>query len=561
MNILGISCFYHDSGACLLRDGEIIAAAQEERFNRKKNSPAFPLQAVNYCLQEGNITSNDLDYVVFYEKPFLKFSRVIVGHLKSYPFSLPNFLSTMPYWLQDRLIMPLVIKRELGYEGKVLFVKHHLSHAASSFLVSPFKEAAIMTADSIGEWASMTLGTGSGSTMRIHKEMHFPHSLGLLYTAVTTYLGFEAHEGEGKVMGLAAYGKPRYLKDFQEMVQVFPDGSFKIDRRYFGFNEGTRMYSRAFIERFGPPRVPESALDERFCDMAASLQKFLEDTLVLIARNLQAETKQENLCLAGGVFLNCVANSRIMEETAFKNVFIQPSAGDSGGALGAAAYAYHSLLGNPRTSALRTAYLGPSYSKNHIERALKNSGINYRELDDEKLTDFAAEQLSKDKIFGWFQGRMEFGPRALGSRSIIANPCNPQMKDILNSKVKHRESFRPFAPVVLQEKTGEYFEFKGASPYMLLSPAVKEDKKNVIPAVTHVDGTVRLQTVSKDENPLLYRLIQTFEKRTGVPVLLNTSFNLRGEPIVCTPEHAIDCFKRTNMDYLVLGNFVAEKKG
>ncbi|MHB9154873.1 MAG: carbamoyltransferase family protein [Endomicrobiales bacterium] len=559
MNILGISCFYHDAAACLFRDGRIIAAAQEERFNRKKNYPDFPLQAANYCLQAGNITINDVDYVCFYEKPFLKFYRVVLSHLRSFPFSFPNFISTMPSWLQDRLIMPLVFKRELGYEGKVLFVKHHLSHAASAFLVSPFEDAAILTADSVGEWATMTLGRGSGNKIKIIKEMRFPDSLGLIYTAVTTYLGFEALEGEGKVMGLAAYGAPRYLDAFERLVSARPDGSFTIDQRYFGFNRGTRMYSGAFVRAFGKERKPEEKIEERHCDIAASLQKFTEETLLRTARHLHAETKAENLCLAGGLFLNCVANSRLQEETPFKEVFIQPAAGDAGGAIGAAAYACHSLLGNKRTHAMADAYLGPGFSDSQIKRTLVNAGVSFREMDEDALCRYVAAKIAQDRIVGWLQGRMEIGPRALGNRSILANPCNPDMKDILNLKVKHREPFRPFAPVALEERAAEFFEASGPSPFMLLAPRVKEDKKKLIPSVTHVDGTARLQTINSKTNPLLWKLIKEFENITGIPVIINTSFNLRGEPVVCTPQDALNCFLKTRMDCLVLGNCVVEK--
>ncbi|MCX5778791.1 MAG: carbamoyltransferase [Elusimicrobia bacterium] len=559
MNILGISCYYHDSAACLLQDGRIVSAAQEERFNRRKNSSDFPLMAANYCLQAGNVTINDIDYIGFYEKPFLKFSRVVLSHLRSYPFSLPNFLSTMPHWLQDRLIMPMIFKRELGYEGKSIFIKHHLSHAASAFLVSPFEEAAILTADSVGEWATTTMGSGCNSEIKILNEIHFPDSLGLLYTAITTYLGFAADEGEGKVMGLAAYGKPRYIEALRNIVVVRADGSFIIDQRFFGFNTGFRMYSRKFVAMFGPARVPDGLLEERHCDMAASLQLFIEETLISIARNLYRITKSDNLCLAGGVFLNCVANSRIIEETPFKNIFIQPAAGDSGGAIGVASYMYHSLLGNQRDSIMNDTYLGPDYSANQVRRALASAGLDFREMEDGALSEYVAERIAQNKIVGWFQGRMEFGPRALGNRSILANPMTLGMKDYLNNQVKHRESFRPFAPVVLEEKANEYFHGEGSSPFMLLSPKVKENKKHIIPAVTHIDGTARLQTVRQQSNEQLWRLIVAFETLTGVPVLLNTSFNLRGEPIVCTPQDAIDVFQRTKMDCLVMGNIVVDK--
>lgn len=559
MNILGISCFYHDSAACIVQDGRVVVAASEERFNRQKNSPVFPINAINFCIQKANLSIYDVDYIGFYEKPFLKFYRVLLSHLRAYPYSIKNFLNTIPNWLEERLILPLIFKEELGYEKKTLFIKHHLSHAASSFLVSPFEEAAILTADGIGEWAAMSFGIGRGGSINIMKEIHFPNSLGLLYTAITTYLGFEALRGEGKVMGLAAYGEPCYIDKFREMVMVKPDGSFMINQKFFGFNKGSRMYSNRLIKLLGKDRKSEDKIEQRHCNVASSLQKFTEDTLITIANKIYSETKLEKLCLAGGLFLNCVANSKILENTPFKEIFIQPAAGDSGGALGVALYIYNSILKNNRIYVMEDAYLGPDYSSTHIKRALLNNGIDFKEFDDDKLCNYVAEKISQDKIVGWFQGRMEFGPRALGNRSILANPCNPQMKELLNSKVKKRESFRPYAPIVLEEKVNEFFELQQLSPFMLLAGRVKEDKIGAIPSVTHVDKTARIQTINKNINPRLWQLIKEFESITDVPVLINTSFNLRGEPIVCTPEDAISCFKRSQMDCLVLGNYVAEK--
>jgi len=560
MNILGISCYYHDSAACLLQDGKIVAAAEEERFNRDRYSPVFPINAINFCLQFKDLTVYDIDYIGFYEKPFLKFGRVTVDHLRSWPVSLKNFMDVMPNWLSDRLILPLTLKEELGYKGKVLFIKHHMSHASSTFLVSPFEESAILTVDGIGEWATTTYGFGKGNNIKILKEINYPDSLGLLYATVTTYLGFKVFEGEGKVMGLSSYGKPKYIDKFREIVEVKPDGSFKLDLRYFAFNKGTRMYSKRFVETFGEEREPESKIEERHYDIAASLQKFVEETLVAIARNLHKEIKLDKLCLAGGVFLNCVANSKILEETPFKEIFIQPAAGDCGGAVGVAAYIYNSILGKPRNYVMTDAYLGPEFPLNQIKRALLNSGLHFKELSEPELVKYIAERISRDKIVGWFQGRMEFGPRALGNRSILANPRNPNMLELLNSKVKKRESFRPYAPAVLEENVSEYFQLKGLSPFMLLSPLVKEEKRAIIPAVTHVDGTARVQTVSKKTNPKFWQLIKEFEKITGVPVVVNTSFNVRGEPIVCTPQEAINCFQKTQMDCLALGNYVVEKE-
>ncbi|MDD5724678.1 MAG: carbamoyltransferase [Candidatus Omnitrophica bacterium] len=559
MNILGISCFYHDAAACLLQDGKITAAASEERFNRRKNSPLFPINAVNFCLQRGGLTAGEIDYVGFYEQPYLKFYRVLLSHLRAYPFSFKNFLATMPDWLRERLTLPLLLKNELGYEGEVFFIKHHLSHAASAFLVSPFEEAAILTADGVGEWATMALGAGKAGQIRMIKESHFPDSLGLFYTAITTYLGFEALNGEGKVMGLAGYGEPVYLEKLKEMVSVKPDGSLRLDQSFFGFNKGSRMYSGKLVRALGKERAPESKIEQRHCDIASSLQKFTEDVLIKAANNLYRETRLDKLCLAGGLFLNCLANNKILEHTPFKEIFVQPAAGDSGGALGVASYIYHSLLGKERNYVMEDACLGPDFSRTRIRRALVNAGINFREMEDGDLFKYAAGLILQDKIVGWFQGQMEFGPRALGNRSLLANPCNPGMKDILNSKVKKREPFRPYAPVVLEERADEFFRIKQPSPFMLIAGSVREEKAAVIPAVTHVDKTARVQTLSRKANPRLWQLIKEFEQLTGIPLLINTSFNLRGEPIVCTPEDAVSCFKRSRMDCLILDNCIAER--
>lgn len=559
MNILGISCHYHDSAACLIKDGEVVVAIQEERFNRIKNSPEFPINAVNHCIQEGGITFDDVDYIGFYEKPFLKFSRVIIDHLQAWPWSLKILLDTMPNWLQDRLIVPLTLGKEVGYKGKVFFIKHHLSHAASAFFTSPFKEAAILTGDAVGEWATTTYGMGKGNEIKIVKEIHYPNSLGLLYTAITTYLGFAAHEGEGTVMALASYGEPKYLDKLKEIVTVKFDGSYVLDKSFFGFNKGSRMYSNKFIKVFGYDRKPGGKLEDRHKDIAASLQKFTEQALITIARHIYDETKLDNLCLAGGLFLNCVANSKILEQTRFKRVFIQPAAGDSGGALGVAAYTYHSILKKTRNYVMNHAYLGTEYTKNQIKTILLNQNIVFNEFSDDELVKFIAKEISQDKIVGWFQGKMEFGPRALGNRSILANPGSPNIKEILNSKVKRREPFRPYAPAVLEERAEEFFELQCKSPFMLLAPRVKNDKKEIISGVVHIDGTARVQTVSKNTNQKFWQLIKEFENITGIPIIINTSFNLRGEPIVCTPEDAIDCFQRSKIDYLALGNFVIKR--
>jgi len=560
MNILGISCFYHDSAACLLKDGAAVAASSEERFNRQKCSAVFPIQAVNFCLQKAGMTINDIDHIGFYEKPFLKFYRVILSHLRAYPFSFKNFLETLPHWLAERLVMPLVYENELGFKGRPFFIKHHLSHAASSFLVSPFDEAAILTADSVGEWATMAYGIGRGNQIKILKEMNYPDSLGLLYTAFTTYLGFKANEGEGKVMGLAGYGRPIYLDKINKIVKVFPDGSFNIDQSFFGFNRGTRMYSAKFLKLFGRQREEGRQIEQRHEDIAASLQKFTEDALINICRKLHDELKIDKLCLAGGLFLNCVANSRIMDETPFKQVFIQPAAGDSGGALGAAAYIHYSVLKNKRSYLMQEAYLGPEFSANQIRRVLSNEGLSFKELAEGDLTKYVAQKISQGKIIGWFQGRMEFGPRALGNRSILADPRNPGMKDLLNSKVKKRESFRPYAPAILEERVGDFFEAKQFSPFMLLAARVRQDKIDIVPAITHIDGSARVQTVSRRINPRFWDLINEFDKITGVPLVINTSFNVKGEPIVCSPQEALNVFLKSQMDILVLGDFMVEKQ-
>ena len=559
MNVLGISCHYHDSAACLVVDGVPVAAAQEERYTRVKHCSDFPIHAINDAIQRAGLSFGDIDAIAFYEKPCLKFARVVIGYLRTYPRSFGSFLRTMPHWLQDRLALPLVLKSELGFTGKVYFLKHHLSHAAAAFLPSPFERAAVLTADGVGEWACATLGRGEARTITVERELRYPHSLGLVYSAVTTYLGFQANGGEGKVMGLAGYGKPRYLDRLQQIVEARPDASFRVDPRFFSFMTGGRMYTRRFVREFGPERQPGDELDERHADIAASLQALTEARILALARHLQERTGLTDICLAGGLFLNCIVNQKILEETPFKRCFIQPAAGDAGGALGAALYTANVLHEEPRTYVMHDACLGPAFSDAGIERALAGRGLSFRKLEEETLYAHVARAILDNKIVGWFQGRMEFGPRALGNRSILANPCRPDMKDALNTRVKKRESFRPYAPAVLEEKADAYFHMAGPSPFMLLAPRVRAECRDRIPAVTHIDGTARVQTVDRTVNPRFRRLIEAFEAVSGVPVLLNTSLNLHGEAIACSPEDALHCFQSTEMDMLVLGRCVLEK--
>ena len=560
MNILGISCFYHDSAACLIQDGHVIAAASEERFTRKKHDEGFPHKAVEYCLKAGRIEAKDLDYVGFYDKPVLKFERLISTYLSTFPRGFFSYSKAMPVWLKEKLWIPSMIRKELNYKGKILFTEHHMSHAASAFLVSPFKEAAILTVDGVGEWATASYGVGKDRQIDLFKEIRFPHSLGLLYSAFTYYLGFKVNSAEYKVMGLAPYGEPKYVDQVKQLIDIKDDGSFVMDMSYFSYHYGLRMVNGKFSKLFGgPPREGESKLDQRHKDIAASVQKVTEEVMLKMAGYLHRETGMENLCLAGGVALNCVANGRVLREGPFKDIFIQPAAGDAGGALGVAAYIYHSVLDNPRIETMEHAYLGPEYSEVEIQAMLKDYAAPAKKLDRNDLVREVAELIDGQTVIGWFQGRMEFGPRALGSRSIIADARNPKNKDVVNLKIKFRESFRPFAPTVLEERISEYFEIDRPSPYMLLVAPVREGKR-VIPSVTHVDHSARIQSINRSQNSLYYDLIKEFDRRTGVPVIINTSFNVRGEPIVCTPEDAYRCFMRTHMDYLVLGPYLLDKK-
>jgi carbamoyltransferase len=587
VSILGLSAYYHDSAACLVQDGRIVAAAQEERFTRKKHDAAFPRHAVDYCLRAGGITIREVDYVAFYEKPFIKFDRILHSYLACAPRGLRSFLKAIPVWIKDKLWMKAEIQRELGFEGKILFTEHHESHAASAFFPSPYPEAAFLTVDGVGEWTTTSYGLGKGNRIELFGELHFPHSLGLLYSAFTYYTGFKVNSGEYKLMGLAPYGEPKF-RDLilRELLDLKEDGSFRLNVRYFNYAVGLTMTNDRFHALFGgPPRKPETRLTQRDMDVARSIQEVTEEIMFRQARHVQKETGQRDLVLAGGVALNCVANGRILREGIFDRIWIQPAAGDAGGALGAALFAWHQYLGQPREvdgehDLQRGSYLGPEFSRDEIRAFLQSQNAPFVELEDDEIPDRIADLIAGDKVIGWFQGRMEFGPRALGGRSIIGDARSPKMQEVMNLKIKFRESFRPFAPSVLREHVSEWFDLDCESPYMLLvAPVAKHIRRKLtpeeeqrfgleklltlrssIPAVTHVDYSARVQTVTPDHNPLYYRTIKRFAEKHGCPVIINTSFNVRGEPIVGTPEHAYLCFMRTNMDYLILGNFLLEKK-
>lgn len=560
MIILGISAYYHDSSACVVKDGVLSAAVQEERFNRIKNCSDFPIQAINFCIQQSGISFADIDYIAFYEQPYIKFHRILLDYIEKFPLSYPAFLKNIPYWLQDRLIIPIILKKELGYTGKILFVPHHYSHAASTFFLSPFGESGIITADGVGEFATTCTGAGKSNTIQINQQIDYPHSLGLLYSAFTTFLGFKANSGEGTTMALASFGIPDFIESFKELIHIADDGSFRLNPKYFPYNISKRMYSGKLEKLLGAARKPDEEITDRHKAIAATLQHVVEDALIKTARQVMKTTKSGNLCMAGGVFLNCVANQKILDLAEIDNVFIQPGAGDAGGSIGAAYFVWNSLLKMPRAEPMEHAYLGPEYSTTDIKAAILKNSLEFVELSEAELLQVVAEKIMAGKTVGWLQGRLEFGPRALGNRSILADARNPEMVDVLNHRIKHREWFRPFAPIVKEEKAGEYFKMKNRSPFMLLAPEVIEEKKDIIPAVTHIDGTARVQTVSKKTNPLLWNLLDTFESKTQIPVLINTSFNLKGEPIVCTPEEAINDYLKSEMDCLALGNCFLEKK-
>jgi carbamoyltransferase len=561
MNILGISCFYHDSAVALIKDGQLIAAAQEERFTRKKHDQNFPTQAIRYCLHEGGLTAKDVDFIGFYDKPFIKFERILTTYIATCPRSLPSFLKAMPIWLKEKLWIPQKIREELGEEANLLFIEHHLSHAASAFFVSPFSEAAILTADGVGEWETTTMGMGVDNTLTLTQSIHFPHSLGLLYSAFTYYLGFRVNSAEYKVMGLAPYGKPVYADIIlQKLVSLKDDGSFRLNMKYFAYDYGLTMTSRHFHQLFGaPPRTPESPLTQFHKDIAASIQFVNDEIMVRMTTALHKKTGSDNVCLAGGVALNCVSNSKILASSGFKNMFIQPAAGDAGGAIGAAFYIHNMLLKHERSYTWSHNFLGPEYSDENIEQVLRQLNLKCERHQTGELLKKTAQFIADQNVVGWFQGRMEFGPRSLGARSILADARNPENYSRVNLKIKFRESFRPFAPTIILERMKEYFDFDRPSPHMLFVAHVKADRRT-IPAVTHVDGSARLQTIAYDDHPMFYNLIVEFDKLTGCPVIINTSFNVRGEPIVCSPLDAIKCFFRTDMDYLVLGSFILEKQ-
>jgi len=562
MIILGISCFYHDSAAAIIVDGKLIAAAEEERFTRKKHDSGFPYHAVLYCLNEANVKIDQVDYIAFYEKPLIKFDRLMSQHLQMFPFSYLSFLKAMPQWINEKLRIRSIIKKKLKYKGKILFLEHHLSHAASTFLISPFEEAAILTVDGVGEWATTTYGIGKGNEIKLEREIQFPHSLGLLYSTVTAFLGFSVNNSEYKVMGLSPYGNPVYYEQLKKLIDVKEDGSYALDMSYFDYHYKLVMPSKKFVEEFGPIRAAEGTLEQKHKDIAASLQKITEEIMFKLINHLHKIYKTDNLCLAGGVALNSVANGKIMKNTSFKNVFIQPAAGDAGSAIGAAIYVHTTLLGNKREFVFDSCYLGPWYSDEYIQKYLDENKIIYTKLkNDTDLITTTAKLIHENNVIGWFQGRMEWGPRALGSRSILSNASNPEMKEILNAKVKHRELFRPFAPVISEEDVHDYFEMEtDAEPFMLFVYPFKKKVQKLVPSVVHVDGSGRLQTINKKQNARYYGVIKAFEKLSKIPILVNTSFNIRGEPIVCTPHDAYRCMMGTGIDYLVIGSYLVARK-
>ncbi|MHC9541798.1 MAG: carbamoyltransferase [Vulcanimicrobiota bacterium] len=586
MYILGISAYYHDSAACLVKDGDIVAAAQEERFTRKKQDYNFPIEAIRYCLDSASIKADDLDYIAFYDKPFLKFERILETHVAYAPRGLLTFLQSIPAWIKQKLWISELIRKQLKVDKQVLFPEHHESHAASAFYPSPFERAAFLTVDGVGEWTTTSYGRGEGNKFEILKEIKFPHSLGLFYSAFTYFTGFKVNSGEYKMMGLAPYGEPRYVKTIMDnLLDLKDDGSFRLNMKYFNFCEGFTMTNKAFDELFGvPARKAESSMTQIYMDLAASAQIVTEEILMRMVRHIHKETQEKYLCMAGGVALNCVANGKILREGPFEDIWIQPAAGDAGGALGAALIVWHRYLDNARQihdrkDSQKGSYLGPVFSDEVIEQFLNERNIPFEKLTESQIPTRAAELIEAGKVIGWFEGRMEFGPRALGSRSIIGDARNKEMQTTMNMKIKFRESFRPFAPTVMADKVSEFFEIDRESPYMLLCAQIRKDRtremtkeeeslfgidklkvcRSEVPAITHVDYSARLQTVSRRDNSLYYDMIKAFYDKTGCPVIINTSFNVRGEPIVCRPVEAYLCFMRTNIDYLFLGSCLLDK--
>jgi carbamoyltransferase len=591
MRILGISAFYHDSAAALIEDGRIVAAAQEERFTRKKHDASFPRNAVGYCLQAGGVKLSDVDHIAFYDKPFLKFERLLETYIAMAPKGFRSFQMAIPLWLKEKLFQKSLLRKKLREFDeeiageKLLFAEHHLSHAASAFFPSPFERAVVLTMDGVGEWATTSAAIGEGNRLEIFQEIHFPHSLGLLYSALTYYTGFKVNSGEYKVMGLAPYGEPKYTRlILDHLIDLKPDGSFRLDMSYFDYCAGLTMTNERFAKLFGAPvRTPDKLLTQFHMDVAASIQAVLDEAVLRLTRSLASRSGARNLCLAGGVALNCVANGKVLRDGKFDRIWIQPAAGDAGGSVGAALAAYHQFKGKPRTVAagdgMAGAFLGPEYSQREIERRLSAAGARYTVLGEEEMVETTAKALADQLAIGWFQVRMEFGPRSLGARSILGDPRSPTMQRNLNLKVKYRESFRPFAPAVLCEDVADWFELDSDSPYMLIVADVRADRRRAmtaeeqalfgidklnvsrseIPAVTHIDYSARIQTVSRDTNPLFHRLLTAFKRLTGCPVLVNTSFNVRGEPIVCTPEDAFRCFMGNELDLLVIGKCVLKK--
>lgn len=586
-NILGISAFYHDSAACLIQNGDIVAAAQEERFTRKKHDPNFPENAIRSCLDIAGITSKDIDYVCFYDKPLLKFERLLKTYIQYAPKGLKSYLTAMPLWLKQKLWLPDIIREALPDVGEILFMEHHESHAASAFYPSPYQEAAILTLDGVGEWATASYGVGKGKDITITSEVLFPHSLGLLYSAFTYYTGFRVNSGEYKLMGLAPYGEPKYVDViYDKLIEVAENGSFKLNMKYFNYCSGLTMTNRRFHKLFGkPPRTPETKITQKDMDLARSIQVVTEEIMLRLARSIHQETGQKKLVMAGGVALNCVGNGRLLREGPFDDIWIQPAAGDAGGALGAALFTWYQLLGNDRVAPenddmQKASLLGPSFSREYIQKFIEKNNLSATFYEPHEMASKVAQLIADENVIGLLQNRMEFGPRALGSRSIIGDARSPSMQSKMNLKIKFRESFRPFAPSVLKEEVSNYFEIDRESPYMLLVAPVRKElqremsrdenslfgieklniSRSTIPAVTHVDYSARVQTVAKDKNPLYYNIIKSFQEKTGCPVIINTSFNVRGEPIVCTPEDAYVCFMRTDMDYLVLENYLLKKE-